>query len=330
MQTPGPKITLAARRHLTVSCSCSSCSRRSRTGSTATAWCSPTAARSPVRPTPTCTRRCRRRRSCSGSPSSSRSAVLASMWLQQRAAARRSAFVVLLVLSILISGIYPAIVQQVSVKPNASDKEARTSSETSRRPGRRTASSPTQPTVAPVDYSHYNVDRSAEHHGAAITDQRHRLRHPHPRPERASRRRSPSSSRSRTSTASRPSWTWTATTIDGVTARLHRRRARTRRVEPDGHSDATGSTSTPSTRTATASSPRASRTSDVRPPGQVHRGRHPADRPARAEFADGQAAGLLRRAAAMTIRSSAQRAQREYDGSDTDDHLHRQGRRLAR
>ena len=30
----------------------------------------------------------------------------------------------MLVLSILISGIYPAILQQVSVKPNASTKEA--------------------------------------------------------------------------------------------------------------------------------------------------------------------------------------------------------------
>ncbi|MDT4939553.1 MAG: uncharacterized protein QOG80_3224 [Pseudonocardiales bacterium] len=48
--------------------------------------------------------------------------VLASLWL-------RSALLpgigigVLLVLSILISGVYPAILQQVSVKPNASDKE---------------------------------------------------------------------------------------------------------------------------------------------------------------------------------------------------------------
>jgi uncharacterized membrane protein (UPF0182 family) len=50
-------------------------------------------------------------------------AVLASMWLKS---ARLPAigFGVLLVLSILISGIYPAAVQQFSVKPNASDKEA--------------------------------------------------------------------------------------------------------------------------------------------------------------------------------------------------------------
>ena len=49
-------------------------------------------------------------------------AVLASMWLKS---ARLPAigFGVLLVLSILISGIYPAAVQQFSVKPNASDKE---------------------------------------------------------------------------------------------------------------------------------------------------------------------------------------------------------------
>ncbi|HEV7194255.1 MAG TPA: UPF0182 family protein [Jatrophihabitantaceae bacterium] len=48
--------------------------------------------------------------------------VLASMWLRS-ALLPGIGFVVLLVLSILISGIYPAIVQQVTVKPNASDKE---------------------------------------------------------------------------------------------------------------------------------------------------------------------------------------------------------------
>ncbi len=49
--------------------------------------------------------------------------VLASMWLRS-ALLPGIGFVVLLILSILISGIYPAIVQQVSVKPNASTKEA--------------------------------------------------------------------------------------------------------------------------------------------------------------------------------------------------------------
>jgi len=48
--------------------------------------------------------------------------VLASLWLRS-ALIPGIGFVVLLVLSILISGIYPAIVQQVSVKPNASTKE---------------------------------------------------------------------------------------------------------------------------------------------------------------------------------------------------------------
>ena len=71
LQTPGPKITLSARRHLTILSSSSSCSRRSRTGWTATGWCSRTAAGSPARPIPTSTRRCRPRRSCSGSRSSS-------------------------------------------------------------------------------------------------------------------------------------------------------------------------------------------------------------------------------------------------------------------
>ncbi len=49
--------------------------------------------------------------------------VLASMWLSS-AMLPGIGFGVLLILSILISGIYPAIVQQVSVKPNASTKEA--------------------------------------------------------------------------------------------------------------------------------------------------------------------------------------------------------------
>jgi uncharacterized protein len=50
-------------------------------------------------------------------------AVLASMWLKS-AQLPAIGFGVLLVLSIVINGIYPAIVQQFSVKPNASDKEA--------------------------------------------------------------------------------------------------------------------------------------------------------------------------------------------------------------
>ena len=50
-------------------------------------------------------------------------AVLASLWLKS-AQLPVISFVVLLVLSIGISGIYPLIVQQVTVKPNASDREA--------------------------------------------------------------------------------------------------------------------------------------------------------------------------------------------------------------
>jgi uncharacterized membrane protein (UPF0182 family) len=48
--------------------------------------------------------------------------VLASIWLRS-ALLPGIGFIVLMVLSILIGGIYPAIVQQISVKPNASDKE---------------------------------------------------------------------------------------------------------------------------------------------------------------------------------------------------------------
>ena len=50
-------------------------------------------------------------------------AVLSSLWLKS-AQLPAISFVVLLVLSIGISGIYPLIVQQVTVKPNASDREA--------------------------------------------------------------------------------------------------------------------------------------------------------------------------------------------------------------
>ncbi|MDQ1732921.1 MAG: uncharacterized protein QOK10_3080 [Pseudonocardiales bacterium] len=50
-------------------------------------------------------------------------AVLASLWLKSAQIATIS-FGILLVLSIGINGIYPALVQQISVKPNASDKEA--------------------------------------------------------------------------------------------------------------------------------------------------------------------------------------------------------------
>lgn len=50
-------------------------------------------------------------------------AVLGSLWLKS-AQLPMISFVVLLVLSIGINGIYPAVVQQFSVKPNASDKEA--------------------------------------------------------------------------------------------------------------------------------------------------------------------------------------------------------------
>ena len=49
--------------------------------------------------------------------------VLASIWLKS-AQLPAIGFVVLLILSIVINGIYPAIVQQFTVKPNASTKEA--------------------------------------------------------------------------------------------------------------------------------------------------------------------------------------------------------------
>ncbi|WP_096303231.1 UPF0182 family protein [Jatrophihabitans sp. GAS493] len=49
--------------------------------------------------------------------------VFASIWLKS-ARLPAISFVVLLILSIVINGIYPALVQQFTVKPNASDKEA--------------------------------------------------------------------------------------------------------------------------------------------------------------------------------------------------------------
>jgi uncharacterized membrane protein (UPF0182 family) len=50
--------------------------------------------------------------------------VLASMWMSSPAIPAIS-FVVLVIMSIVISGIYPALVQQITVKPNASTKEAK-------------------------------------------------------------------------------------------------------------------------------------------------------------------------------------------------------------
>ena len=50
--------------------------------------------------------------------------VLASIWLTS-AQLPAIGFVVLLILSIVINGIYPAVVQQLTVKPNASNKEAK-------------------------------------------------------------------------------------------------------------------------------------------------------------------------------------------------------------
>lgn len=50
--------------------------------------------------------------------------VLASLWLRS-AVLPGIGFIVMMVLSVLMSGIYPAIIQQVTVKPNASDKEAK-------------------------------------------------------------------------------------------------------------------------------------------------------------------------------------------------------------
>jgi len=50
--------------------------------------------------------------------------VLASIWLKS-ARLPGIAFAVLLILSIVINGIYPALVQQITVKPNASDREAK-------------------------------------------------------------------------------------------------------------------------------------------------------------------------------------------------------------
>jgi hypothetical protein len=122
LQTPGPKITLAARRHLTILVFCFIAlkaiaywldryglvfsSRSKFTGAfytdvhaslpakTILFWIAVLIA----------------------------IAVLASMWLRSPMLPAIG-FVTMIVLSILIGGIYPALVQQISVKPNASSKE---------------------------------------------------------------------------------------------------------------------------------------------------------------------------------------------------------------
>ncbi len=85
-------------------------------------------------------------------------AVLASMWLKS-AQLPAIGFAVLLVLSIIINGIYPAVVQQFSVKPNASDKEAKYISRNivATRQGYDIVSSTNG---GPVDYRTYNVNES--------------------------------------------------------------------------------------------------------------------------------------------------------------------------
>jgi uncharacterized protein len=95
--------------------------------------------------------------------------VLASIWLRS-VLLPGIGFVVLLILSILISGIYPAIIQQVQVKPNASDKEApyieRNIDATRQAYGIVTADKKHAGTVSYVDYpATSSPDR------AAVTDQ---------------------------------------------------------------------------------------------------------------------------------------------------------------
>ena len=122
LQTPGPKITLAARRHLTVLVfvfvslkavaywldryGLMFSSRSKFTGASYTDVHASLAAKTIL----------------FWIAILIALGVLASIWLRS-AILPGIGFAVLLILSILISGIYPAIVQQVSVKPNASNKE---------------------------------------------------------------------------------------------------------------------------------------------------------------------------------------------------------------
>jgi uncharacterized protein len=84
--------------------------------------------------------------------------VIASLWLKS-ARLPGIAFVVLLILSIVINGIYPTIIQQVTVKPNASQKEApyisRNITATRQAYGIVTSTA-----GGPVDYEPYNVNTS--------------------------------------------------------------------------------------------------------------------------------------------------------------------------
>ena len=156
-----------------------------RTGSIATGWSSPTAGQ--------VHRRVLHRRARSAARahdpvldrrSSWRCGVLASLWLKS-VLLPAIGFVVLLVLSILISGIYPALVQQMSVKPNASSKEA---------PYIRRNIDATRAAYGIEDHDVDHVQassrtRTTAHRTSPSTaasgpDRSDRERHPPPRPER--------------------------------------------------------------------------------------------------------------------------------------------------
>ena len=106
--------------------------------------------------------------------------LIASLWLRSTLLPG-IAFVSMLVLSILISGIYPALLQQVSVKPNASSKEApyirRNITATRQAYGIVTGTDVDVPTTCRAATTP-EISRAGT---ARTTDGR---RHPHPRPER--------------------------------------------------------------------------------------------------------------------------------------------------
>jgi uncharacterized membrane protein (UPF0182 family) len=95
--------------------------------------------------------------------------VIVSLWLKGPRLPG-IAFVVLLILSIVINGIYPEIVQQVTVKPNASQKEAKYISRniTATRQAYGIVSS-TDP-GGTVDYESYNVQASPSTSALVSTD----------------------------------------------------------------------------------------------------------------------------------------------------------------
>ena len=183
LQTPGPKITLSARRHITILIFLFIVFKALAYWLDRYGLVYSDRGRVTGRPIPTSTRPCQPRRFSFGLRSSSPSPCSPACGSRVRGYPAIG-FGVLLILSILISGIYPAAVQQFSVKPNASDKEklyiSRNIQATRDAYGIQTAAAGGAGTVTYVNnYSKCHARREDR----AQRGQHHHLQHPDPRSE---------------------------------------------------------------------------------------------------------------------------------------------------